>query len=181
MPTVDCHGAHIAMVNMDTGEVMEELHGEVHATDEPYNKPERFNDGEPFVKMYSKIAYVLGEKLSGSQYKMAYRLAYFIEYQTSILTIVKNHKKCYMTLEDIANVMHMEYKATARIIHALVKRGVMTVVPIGHCDNEKKEKYYVMNPYIYINGRVPSQDTLNIFFGNTGWKELMKEIENFEI
>lgn len=38
MPTVDCHDADIAMVNMNTGEVMEELHGEVHATDEPYNK-----------------------------------------------------------------------------------------------------------------------------------------------
>lgn len=45
MPTVDCHNADVAMVNMNTGEVMEELHGEVHATDElSKKKTERFNE-----------------------------------------------------------------------------------------------------------------------------------------
>ena len=177
MSTVDCHDADVAMVNMHTGEVMEELHGDIHATDEPpKQKQERFNEGEPFVKMFSKIAYLLGLVLSPIEFKVAYSLAFFVEYQSSIL-VDKNKRgdEKYLTMQDIADLLGMNYKTTARIIKSLCNKGVMHVANIGNCKGKPHSKYILMNPFIYINGKVLTDDTIVTLFQNSGWKELFND------
>lgn len=44
-----------------------------------------------------------------------------------------------------------------------------------------KEGGYVMNPYIYINGKVPDEDTLKIFFEHSGWQKIMEEASKLSI
>ena len=115
--------------------------------------------------MYSKIAYVLGEKLTATEFKAAYQLAYFVGYETCILTNNKSGRgNEYLTLQDIADILGMDYKTASRVVRSLRNKGVMALVEVGHCDNKYYTKYYVMNPYIYINGKVPDKDTLIFFF-----------------
>lgn len=68
------------------GKVVAKLTKKTYLTDECYDKNKDFNKEVVFVKMYSKIAYVLGEKLTATEFKAAYQLAYFVGYETCILT-----------------------------------------------------------------------------------------------
>lgn len=166
------------------GKTVAKIEKKTYMTDECYDKDieKDFNKEVAFVKMYSKIAYVLGEKLTATEFKAAYQLAYFVGYETCILTNNKSGRgNEYLTLQDIADILGMDYKTAARVVRSLRNKGVMTLVEVGHCDNKYYAKYYVMNPYIYINGKVPDKDTLKIFFEHSGWQEIMEEASKLSI
>ena len=90
---------------------------------------------------------------------------------------LKNFQKDYMNVKDIAEAMEMEYSGTARVIRNLIKKGVIGQLEVGKYDNQTTHKIYVVNPYIYINGQNPDEDTLKVFFDNTGWKEFMADVD----
>lgn len=169
-------GKKIKVLDADTDETLvEKIEGNVFLTNEP--KKEKFNKGQGFVKMFGKTAYVLCKRLPSIEFKVAYSLAYFVEFKTCALVMEKNGKLHYMNVKDIAEAMEMEYSGTARVVRNLIKKVVIGQLEVGKYDNQTTHKIYVVNPYIYINGQNPDEDTLRVFFDNTGWKEFMSDVD----
>lgn len=169
-------GKKLKIIDTETNKTLvEKIEGNIFLTNEL--KKEKFNKGQGFVKMFGKTAYILGKCLPSVEFKVAHSLAYFVEFKTCALVMEKNDKLHYMNVKDIADAMEMEYSGTARVVRNLIKKGVIGQLEVGKYDNQTTHKIYVVNPYIYINGQNPDEDTLRVFFDNTGWKEFMADVD----
>ena len=180
------NGRSVAHVDKETGEVICETDGCTYVKDnhktpmelelEEYKKNpvENFNADKQFVKMYKKMAYVLAMKLTAPEYRLAFALSNFVAYESCILINGEGRNTHFMTLDEIADVMNFEYSNTAKLVKNLIKKGVMAQIITGEYYTRQEVKCYVMNPYIYINGKNPERDTVRAFFKNSGWQEIME-------
>lgn len=180
------NGRNVTHVDKDTGEVICETSGCTYVRDnsktpkelelEEYKKShvENFNVDKQFVKMYKKMAYVLAMKLTAPEYRLAFALSNFVAYESCILINGEGRNTHFMTLDEIADVMNFEYSNTAKLVKSLIKKGVMAQIITGEYYTHQEVKCYVMNPYIYINGKNPERDTVRAFFENSGWREIME-------
>lgn len=147
----------------------EEIKAEIYKQEHELN----FNKGEKFVKMFADIAYKLALHLPATEYRVAFGLSKFISYESCILEVGYGYEKHNMTLDDISREMKLQYKTASRIISSLIKKGVLAQVKTGQLQSSKTTNCYVVNPYIYLNGKNPTKEVVQHFFTNSGWIEIM--------
>ena len=174
-------------VDKNTGEVICETSGCTSIEDETLTESEKkhkeyvdthvlnFNKGDGFVKMFTEMAYALSLKLPAKEYQVAIGLSKFVSYEDNILKIGTGKRKHNMDLHEIADAMQTDYSRMTRIMNSLIKHGVFGIMQVGNCKTKNIEKYYIANPYVYINGKNPETELCK-YFDNSGWKEFVEEI-----
>ena len=177
------NGFDVAHVNKETGEVLCETQGCTRILDdtktqkqieaEKYKEThvENFNADIPFVKLFSHTTHNIAKSLTPTECKLVLGLIYYMEYETCILKNGCGNNSHYMTALEIAQEMNMEYCGVTRAIKDLIAKGIMAQVSVSDQQRRGIRKCYVMNPYICINGRNPCVNTVQAFFGESGWKD----------
>lgn len=171
----------------DTGEIICETSGCTSIEDDTLSKEDEkrkeytdthvlnFNKSEGFVKMFAETAYVLALHLPPKEYQFAMGLSKFVTYESCSLKNGYGKSSHFMDLREIADVMNVDYTRASRIISSLIKKGVIGQLKIGDRRTEIIKQHYIVNPYIYINGKNPEKEICD-YFHNSGWKELLSEI-----
>lgn len=131
-----------------------------------------FNKNESSVKMFPSVMAKIATALKPSELKTICALSKYIEYETNILFYGNRKNKHYMTLQEISEVTGIDDANISKVINPLIKKGVLGIFKTVNKQTGKKEKYYVVNPYIYFNGKNCSKTTLALF-ENSGWKEFL--------
>lgn len=131
-----------------------------------------FNNKEKFVKMYTSTVYKLSQILSAVEFKAIMNLANYVAYETCILKSGWGKHEHNMSLKEISVVLGLDYSRCTRIINSLIQKGVIGLFKTGNPDTGKIEKYYIVNPYIYTNGKNPEKAIVE-FFDKSNWKEIL--------
>lgn len=181
------NGFNLAHIDKETGEVLCETSGKVIIEDGRKTEDElkaetyvrehelNFNRKEGFVKLYTDVAYILAKHLSATEFKVAFGLSKFVSYESCILKTGYGCNSHAMNLEEMANALDMDYTRLTRVVRSLINKGVFGIMQTGNCKTEKMNKYYIVNPYIYLNGKNPAKDVVKHFFRHSGWKEILNE------
>ena len=182
MPTVDCHDAHMALVDMDrNNKVVVELCGDVHATDELKPKLEKMypmqHFDSNFTKMFAKVSNILYHYLPNQEFAFLYGLATYVEFRSCGLVIGNTTARHYMTLRDIATEMELSYSRTTRTIKSLISKGLMAKIEVTEGHTTRHIEYYAINPYVYIYGDKPDVRVLQKFFEKSNWQDILKIYE----
>lgn len=154
---------------IDNNKSESEIKAEIYKQEHEMN----FQKKEGFVKMFTDVTYILALKLPAPEFRVAIGICKFVSYENCILQIGHGQEIRNMDLDDISEVMELNYKTCARIVASLIKKGVLAKVQSGQLGEYTTNTCYVVNPYIYVNGRNPAKVVVNEFFKNSGWKELM--------
>lgn len=178
------NGRDVTHVDSETGEIICKTRNCTSISDneksqrekeqEEYNNSHvlNFNEGENFVKMYTEITYKLSLILPPKEYVTAIALANFVSYENNALVNGYGNKQHYMDLKEISDVLETDYTRISRIMNSLIKKGIFGQFTIGNMSDKKVSKYYIANPYIYINGRNPSLEIME-YFTKSGWREFI--------
>lgn len=134
-----------------------------------------FNKGEGFVKMFTDVAYALSLELKPQEYQIALGLSKFVSYEDCSLKNGYGKSSHFMDLNEISEVMHIEYSRTSRVVSALIKKGVLGQIKVGNREDNVVRKMYVMNPWLCINGKNPSKEVYE-YFERSGWKEIISSV-----
>lgn len=121
------------------------------------------------MKMFPEVVYKLSKTLTPKEFTIAMALSKFVSYETCALKIGYGKNCHFMTLQEIADVMEIEYSRMSRIMSSLISKGVVGQLKIGDISTKKVNKYYIVNPYIYMNGRNLDKETYK-YFSESGWE-----------
>ena len=181
---IKINGYDVIHVNKETGEVIAETEG-CTSIESSVKMPSElkkeeyvnthcidFNKDEPFVKMYPKVVNKLASVLKPNEFKTVMMLSRYVDYENCVLVFGNRKYKHYMTLQEISDVTKIQYSKIATIMRSLIKKGIIGIFKTGNKTTEKLEKCYVVNPYIYMNGKNPLKD-ICILFKNSGWEDFI--------
>lgn len=130
-----------------------------------------FNKGESFVKLYDKTMSILRKNLTPTEFMLALSLAEYVSYKDCIL----RHNGKAMTMQDIADILDMEYSSVRRLVPSLTKKGVLGVHKTGCVENPKiMIKVITCNPFIYVRGNDIDRTAVG-FFEKSGWNKLIND------
>jgi hypothetical protein len=171
-------------VDVETGEILTDIYeGDKikHKEDDEKKKeflkkydPE-FNKGESFVKLYDKTLAVLRRHLKPAEFVFAISLAEYVSYEDGILRKGGHGNGKFLTMEDLAQEMNVDYNVVRRIMPVLTKRGIVCKYEVGCVENPKlKVKGYVCNPWIYMRGTAMNRTIIGLF-EKSGWKQLLEQ------
>jgi hypothetical protein len=132
-----------------------------------------FNKGESFVKLFTDTAFILSKNLPPKEFMVTVAICKFVSYEDCVLRIGHGKSMRAMTLRDISEQLEIDYTRITRIVNSLVAKGVIGEFTTGNINDGKKTKVYILNPYIYINGKSPDIDVCR-YFDETGWRELLE-------
>lgn len=177
-------GYDVLHTNKETGEIICETSGCTSIEDENLSSSElkkqeylnshiiNFNKGESFVKMFTDVTYILFKRLPLKEFGVAVALSKFVSYEDCVLRIGYGKNMKAMTLHDISDQLEIEYSRITRLINSLISKGVIGEFVTGNINDNKKTKVYIVNPYIYLNGKNPDKDVCG-YFDKTGWMEIL--------
>lgn len=177
-------GYDVIHANKETGEIICETSGCTSIEDANLSSSElkkqeylnshitNFNKKESFVKMFTDTTFILSKKLPPKEFMLAMGLSKFVSYEDCILRIGYGKSMRAMTLHDISDQFEIEYSRVTRLFNSLVSKGVVGEFITGNINDSKKTKVYIVNPYIYLNGKNPDKDVC-CYFDKTGWMELL--------
>ena len=76
------------------------------------------------MKLYDEVLDKLAEVLTNTEFTVAIRLARHVSYGDCILRYNGNPNGKILTIDDLSELLNLNYKTCNRIINALVKKGV---------------------------------------------------------
>ncbi len=174
-----------AVINEDTGEIIRRIEDGDRIVKKEQSEYARthimnFNADKPFVKFYSNIVPSLIKHLTASEIKMVLALMPLAKWEDcTIEKTIQGYSKI-LSMHEIAEETGLEYQFVKRNIHSLTLKGVIAVCEIGTIFPErdsKATKVYIVNPYVFFNGK-NLNNTLYQIYKNSGWEELLLENEN---
>lgn len=177
-------GYDVIHTNKETGEFICETSGctsigDMNLTSSELKRQEyinshiiNFNKKESFVKMFTDTTFILSKKLPPKEFSLAIGLSKFVSYEDCVLRIGYGKSMRAMTLRDVSDQFDIEYSRVTRLVNSLVSKGVIGEFTTGNISNKKKIKVYIVNPYIYLNGKNPDKEICS-YFDKAGWLELL--------
>lgn len=179
------NGYDVTHIDTKTGEILMQTHQCTCIMDSTKTKKQLeaeeykqthmmdFNVDESFVKLYDDVIYKIRNKLTLLEYKLISILPHFIEYETCALVIGIGTNKHYMALKEISQIMDIKYSATAKLVKGLIQKGIIAQITTENPQTSQKIKYYVVNPYLYINGKNPEKAIVRLFASHSDWQRLI--------
>ena len=139
-----------------------------------------FNANEPFVKLYTRIVPILRKHLTPGEFTFLISLSEFVSYDDGIIRNCSHGNCNVVNQKELAELLDIPYGNVRQFMRKLMNKGVIASVKTGYIYPDEKERYtnaYVVNPYIFFRGVDANKKILKTFFDNTGWKEILTDID----
>ena len=175
------------IVENETGEIINEIYeGDINRTTrkeslEYLNKKKKeeeekviINQGKKFTKLIEHAGVKLARaKLTSNQYAIILGVCDYIEYETGLLKMnCGRNAGRLLNASDIMKICEINPKTYSRVIGELIDEKILGQTKVG------REIHFIVNPFIFYNGKCEIPKTTYELFKNSKWNPNFKENQN---
>lgn len=117
-----------------------------------------FKTEDQFIKIFPKAWEFLYLKTTPLEFKVAQKMSTMIKMMTNSLEPLDDE----YTYQQLADEFSISKTKAIKVFKRLFELGVYGKFEV-YDSNHKHTKYWVLNPYLAINGKAISKTTLNLF------------------
>lgn len=118
----------------------------------------KWNENEPYVKMFKKQFSSLAFELSPSELIIALILTEYISYETGL---IKKRSGAPITMQDIEELTGFSKKTVIKSMQKLISKKILFRGRTGNSENDPYQFY--ANPHIFFRGRYINPTLIAMF------------------
>lgn len=118
----------------------------------------KWNENEPYIKMFKKQFSSLAFELSASELIIALALTEYISYETGL---IKKPSGAPITMQDIEEITGFSKKTVIKSMQKLVSKKILFRGRTGNSENDPYQFY--ANPHIFFRGRYINPTLIAMF------------------
>jgi predicted transcriptional regulator len=118
----------------------------------------KWNENEPYVKMFRKQFASLALELSSSEFAITIILTEYISYETGL---IKKHSGTPIDMQDIEELTGFSKKTVIKAMQKLLSKKIVFRGRTGNTENDPYQFY--ANPHIFFRGRYINSTLIAMF------------------
>jgi predicted transcriptional regulator len=118
----------------------------------------KWNENEPYVKMFRKQFASLALELSSSEFAITIILTEYISYETGL---IKKHSGTPIDMQDIEELTGFSKKTVIKAMQKLLSKKIVFRGRTGNTENDPYQFY--ANPHIFFRGRYINPTLIAMF------------------
>jgi predicted transcriptional regulator len=118
----------------------------------------KWNENEPYVKMFRKQFASLALELSSSEFAITIILTEYISYETGL---IKKHSGTPIDMQDIEEFTGFSKKTVIKAMQKLLSKKIVFRGRTGNSENDPYQFY--ANPHIFFRGRYINPTLIAMF------------------